>query len=373
MIPLIIALMRFLRYRQFGPSRLWGGVALAALAWLVLRLGAGVGRPAGATTDRVLPAGRRLAGGHDLVSPVGLAPGRNLTWSLRLRGSWGSSAGGAALLAFGGRMGTLGAGLAVVTLLPALAAVSRTGEVADRYLYLPLAGLGLALAGLLSARAGARTHGIVLVGILVLGGLSTSLSLPTWASDRSMWLAATQVHPSPYTWGGLAKTLEDLGELDDAPTPTAGHGGFKPFPEACYNVSNVHLSVGIQAAAAAVAGAATAARLPPSCSRPRPSASPSPGAGRRLRDGGGADRTPRHGHPGPAGGRRAPWGPRAPAGRPAERAGRPRAPPDPGRGLPDQAGEVEAQPRAARPRPTRPQREGGADPEAPPAEAAQGR
>ena len=122
--PLIIALMRPLPPAGPQPALGCGRARGAGLAGPPPGRG---GRVARGRDHRPLPAGRRPGlVGHDLVLAVGLAPGRNLTWSLAAPWfmgvlGWGIAAG---LLAFGGRMGTPGAGLAVVTLLPALAAVS---------------------------------------------------------------------------------------------------------------------------------------------------------------------------------------------------------------------------------------------------------
>ncbi len=127
----------------------------------------------------------------------------------------------------------------------------RSGEVADRYLYLTLAGLGLALAGLLTAHARVRTRVLAAAALCALGAVLVGLTLPSWRDDRSLWQAAVTKHPSPYTWGGLARTLEDEGALDDAAAAyrqatTAPH----PFAESCYRVAAIHLKRQDPAAAA---------------------------------------------------------------------------------------------------------------------------
>ena len=172
-----------------------------------------------------------------------------------------------------------------------------------------------------------------------------------------MWLAATQVH-LPYTWGGLAKTLEDLGELDDAAHAyRQATAGPKPFPEAC---CCLQCPPNVDPALAAAAGQrALANGCPPSAELLSPTAVGLAITGRWEEAEGMAGpcaATPAAWPSGPAGSRRAPWGPRAlraaqQSGAETPRSCRPRS------RLLDQAGEVEvAQPVRSPPRPTRPQR-----------------
>ena len=263
MIPLIIALMRFLRYRQFGPSR--PGVWWPSRRWPA---GPPPGRgrrvARGRTTDRVLPAGRPRPGGGTISSRPS-APGRNLTWSLAAPARGVGWEVAAALLAFGGGWDPR-RGLAVVTLLPALAAVS--GPARWRTLPLPAPRRAGPRPGRpLSARAGARTH-VVWSGSR-LGGLSTSLSLPPGRPTEHV-ARGDQVHLPLHLW-----------PRQDPRGPRRArrrrprhrrHGGPEAFPEACYNVSNVHLKRGDPALAAAAGQRALANGCPPSAELLSPTA-----------------------------------------------------------------------------------------------------
>ena len=255
--PVAILALRSARYRQLRPVGPWVAVGGALAVYGLLRMTAGVGLPAGADLERVgLRALSALAWwGHDLVMPLDLAPGRNLTWSSAAPFGVGLVGWGvvALILRPAGHHGRLGLLLMALGLLPALAAVAHTGEVATRYLYLPLAGLGLATAGLVTRRVRSPKVGVALVGSMgLLFALLTTLSLPTWRDDGRLWTAAVATHPSPYTWGGLAKTLEDAGRLDAAAHAyRQATDGPRPFPEACYNAAQIHLKRGRPDAAAA--------------------------------------------------------------------------------------------------------------------------
>ena len=255
--PIAVVALRAARYRQLRPLGPWVAVGAALAAYGVLRGVAGVGLPAGADLERVsLRAVSALAWwGRDLVTPFDLAPGRNLTWSTAAPFVLGLVGWGVVVLIVrpAGHHGRLGLLLMALGLAPSLAAVAHTGEVAARYLYLPLAGLGLATAGLVTRRIRRpRVGGGIVAALAVLFAMLTTLSLPSWCDDASLWSAAVDAHPSPYTWGGLAKTHEDAGRLDAAAHAyRQATAGPRPFPEACYNAASIHLKRGRPDAAAA--------------------------------------------------------------------------------------------------------------------------
>ena len=91
---------------------------------------------------------------------------------------------------------------ALLAWLPTLVATADKGLMGERYLYLPLAGLGMALAAALPEKPK------LLVGIGAVFALASTvvieLRLPDWKNSRTLWEAAHQVEPSPFTHGGLA-------------------------------------------------------------------------------------------------------------------------------------------------------------------------
>lgn len=92
--------------------------------------------------------------------------------------------------------GLLMAGLAVA---PALISIADKGLLGERYLYLGLVGLGLALAASLPRP---QTWQLCLLVASCVVGIQDRL--PHWADDRVLWSRAVQLAPSPYSWVGLA-------------------------------------------------------------------------------------------------------------------------------------------------------------------------
>ena len=83
--------------------------------------------------------------------------------------------------------------------VPSLAATLDKGLLGERYLYLPMAGLALALVGAVRAMPWWSSLAIAMPSILVL-----HLRLPTWADSRTVWQAAHDAAPTAFTAGGLA-------------------------------------------------------------------------------------------------------------------------------------------------------------------------
>lgn len=242
------------------------GVALA----LGARLLAGVGMPDRASLSAQLEALPTAAGWavYSLFDASQALPGRTiacpdfevapLPWLLVGLLSAG-------LLAWAGRRRAVGAlALAVGTWLPALAAVAQTGLAADRYLTLPLAGLGLAAGAALQRLldpprpgwAPPSLEGLVLLGLLGLGGLwgaATASLVGAWQDDRSLWTRALEARPTAYVHGGLARVYQDEGELDAAaalyargvlqPEERAAGPASQtcwPLRHSCFNIVAIH-------------------------------------------------------------------------------------------------------------------------------------
>lgn len=234
--------------RTGRPGRLVSHVAvLAALGvYLLLRTWAEVPAPPRADLAHIRaavpPSLAHYA--HLALWPVDLAPGLHLAWPPPV--PWVAL--GLGLVGAGGLIGlgrgSAAAGLAfgACTLAPALGAVASQGLVADRYLYLPLAGLALAV-GAAFHRAGPA---LLLCLTMALGGaMTTSLQVRIWNGSDSLWAAAVSRHPSPWVYGVVARELDLDGRKDEAVEwyrrATAPP---KPMIEACYRVAWVSLDRG---------------------------------------------------------------------------------------------------------------------------------
>lgn len=97
-----------------------------------------------------------------------------------------------------------GLGFAALALAPALAAIAVRGQLGERYLYLPMGGVALALASAwpASRRAAAPFGVISLVFVLIVHE-----RLPEWKDEITLWRAAVREVPSAYTWASLGHVL----------------------------------------------------------------------------------------------------------------------------------------------------------------------
>lgn len=111
------------------------------------------------------------------------------------------------------RLAWLGALGFACTLLPAMLGVLTTQLLAERYLYLPLAFLGMSVAALVPARRE------VLFALLLLGGswLSViSMRLPDWANDYELFRADAMRMPACGTHLRYTRVLMGLGRAQEA-------------------------------------------------------------------------------------------------------------------------------------------------------------
>ncbi len=242
--PVLVGILCWAQGRRAGPGV---GAAAGALAlYLGVRAGAGVGWPEGAELGRLgnyfvysmaLYADR-------LLVPVSLAPITHLAWPPPLPW-WSPLLLGAPLLALarlGGRSGVAGLAVAGLCFGPSLGGLAVSGLLADRYLYLPLAGLSLTVAaGLAGRRAALPTLAVALLG----GTALSAWQLPAWRDEEALWTTTLALQPSPYAAGAYAKHLELTGRLDEA--ARWNHEATlppKPYSGACYNVASLHLRRG---------------------------------------------------------------------------------------------------------------------------------
>ncbi len=121
----------------------------------------------------------------------------------------------AGLLMMAGRRRLVVVGLAWACMgfAPAVLALADKALFGERYLYLPLAGLGLALAAALAASPPRRAGWLSLCLVLALPWfLLVHLRVPDWRDDLSLWAATSRDTPSGYVAASYGHVLFRDGE-----------------------------------------------------------------------------------------------------------------------------------------------------------------
>ena len=93
------------------------------------------------------------------------------------------------------RWAIAGLGLALFTFIPCLAAIADKGLLGERYLYLPLAGLGVMLANTCRRHVTWGLFAVVFVGLSV---QRTGDRLLDWRDEQTLWVATLQVTPGTF-------------------------------------------------------------------------------------------------------------------------------------------------------------------------------
>lgn len=150
----------------------------------------------------------------------------------------------AGLLIWKGRK-TAVAGLcfALLAMAPAIVAIAVRGQMGERYLYLPLAGVAIAVAAALPEK---RAVGLGLVPLAALSCWAITARLPDWRSDLSLWQAALHVEESGFTHASVAFELASAGRRDLA-TPHF-HQALRddpPYVHVCRNALQAPLKEGL--------------------------------------------------------------------------------------------------------------------------------
>ena len=185
--------------------------------WWALRTHAGIRvrdlpRPEG--VELFVERGHQVIGllGKQILWPWPLSTGRTLDyldepWSTLLVGWLVLCVGGWLVVRVAGKRGVLGLALFWVALVPPFLAVLGKGQMGERYLYLPMIGLALAVASSVPNRkaslVGAASWGLGAV-------LLVSARLPDWQNSLSLWEAAARDTPSGFTYAGVGHELNRL-------------------------------------------------------------------------------------------------------------------------------------------------------------------
>lgn len=228
------------RGRPVGPRR-YLAAAAAVGVWFSLRTVAGVGStalPDPARLEFLLSRSHHVIAfyGLRIVAPWPLSIGPTLEYLELAPAALGAGLAVALLVPVvlvwrGGRLAAVGVVLAVIALAPAVLAIGLRGQLGERYLYLPLAGLALAVAATIPND---RRALVPLLPLGLLSMLALHHRIPEWVSDVSLWGAAVEDHPQPNTWTGLGFALVDADRAEEAaPLFLAAIDHDKPDPHAC--------------------------------------------------------------------------------------------------------------------------------------------
>ena len=246
----LLAPLVFLVLSRWRENR-WGAVGLGAMAtgmlvYFGLRWTAGVAWPVGASlTDTIRQSPSILAYySRDILLPWDIGPGLHLLWPPKV--PW-------FMLILG--FGVLGLMLYrkrreawpplviwAILMLPAVMAAQATQAPAQRYLYLPMIAIGLIVAVALKGLSPVSLRSVGALGLVLFSGL-VGVGAGQWQSDLSLWRHAVARHGGGYVHGAYAKTLEDLGRLEEAGEHyRVATSELSPrFLESCFNVTQVQI------------------------------------------------------------------------------------------------------------------------------------
>lgn len=257
--PLLLLALDLGRWRRPGPLLRYAPLVLAVAAYLGLRAAVGVGGGMDAPLTGLRILGQNALGmlaiyARILLWPWPLSPARHIRYLPALATTlpyllaalgltiWG--------LLRGERRGLVLAGLAwaALTFAPTLAATVDKGLLGERYLYFPIAGFALALASALPRAPLRWTAALALPFALVL-----ELRLPQWHDSRTVWQAAQEAAPTPFTMAGLGWYLHRDGEIQESlPLFVGALSGDPPYHDVCELIVLAHLEAKRTEAAARV-------------------------------------------------------------------------------------------------------------------------
>ena len=240
LVPLMLLALDLARWRRPGALSRYLALGVGLFAYAGLRAWAGIGGalvPEASSFGLVLSRLPQICGVYAglLVWPWPLSPARHLNYlpalPAVLPGLVAFSVAMALMVWKGERRGLVLCGLAWAALCfaPSLAATLDKGLLGERYLYFPIAGLGFALAAAISRPPRWLVPAFAVPCIAVL-----QLRLPQWHDSRTVWQAANDAAPTPFTHGGLAWYLRHEGQLKDSlPHFLAALAGDPPYRDVC--------------------------------------------------------------------------------------------------------------------------------------------
>jgi hypothetical protein len=251
--PLMLGCLDLVR---FGKPRGWAryvALVVGAVVYLAMRQAAGIGSAAFPDADSWGLLFERLHTvlgiyGSLLVWPWPLTPARHILWLPEVQ--WPFWVGGAFSLTLMGygffraknrKLVLAGLAWAALSFAPTLIATVDKGLMGERYLYFPMAGLALALVGVVGSEVKVwKALALLLVPSLI----AIELRLPDWQGSRVLWQAAHDAEPTAFTAGGLGWYVYDDGDYEESqPLFIQAIEGDPPYRDACTHLLMVHIAV----------------------------------------------------------------------------------------------------------------------------------
>jgi hypothetical protein len=263
LLPVLLACLDWGRWGRLGQKRRFAVLILGVLGIVLLRRAVGVGSagwPDPSAWSKVVGVVPEITGTYlgMLFRPWPLTPARHIAYLQPLSLLWPFIVLGIAafflLVHKGEKRGLVWVGLlwAAFSFAPSIFATLDKGTVGERYLYLPMAGLCLAIAAALPSSK--RVVSIAAV-LGLAGGSAMFVRNADWQDSTTLWRSAYASAPSAYTAGGLAWYVENIEEdLEGARRLyIEALESDPPYREACTSMVMIHLKLNRPESAAKLA------------------------------------------------------------------------------------------------------------------------
>ncbi len=249
--PVLLVSLDVVRRGRPGPVRRYLGTGIVLAVWAVLRTASvsGTALPPG-RLDALWPRVFDVAGlyGRLLVWPHPLTTGRHLLYLSSSGWSTGVGIGAAVAIGLflawrGRRLALAGLSFSLLTFLPSMYAMAGSYQLGERYLYLPMGGLALAIGA--AVRRSSLPGLVWILPVPLLGLWTIQDRLPDWTNGLTLTASEVRVAPNPYSWGGYGLELAAVGRWREAlPWLEKALAANPPAQSVCTEVIRAALTVG---------------------------------------------------------------------------------------------------------------------------------
>lgn len=251
--PVLLGCLDLARYGRPKNWTRYVALGVGVIGFIAARHYAGVGGaalPEWGSFGIVLERAHIILGtyGTLLVWPWPLTPARHILWLPE--SIWPFLLGGTVAVGLLGyavwagrerRLGLAGLAWAAAAWVPTLMATVDKGLMGERYLYFPMAGIALLVAGTIPLLP--RLTHFLIAGVAA-SLVVIELRLPDWRTSRALWQEAHEAFPTAYTAGGLAFYVYQDGDYAEAKELFVDAvGGDPPYRDACTHLVMVGMAM----------------------------------------------------------------------------------------------------------------------------------